>query len=132
MNFAFPTVITSGFIMSITGLLIGYMSSEMTISSMGLNLGRGTIVSIILVLFILPQLLLVSDKLVQKTRFRLWKKKDKHRESDDRVRVSGRVSGEIHGFIDGEINALIDGKASLTLHSGEFNKEKEDVQNENN
>ena len=133
MNFAFPTVITSGFILSITGLLIGYMSSEATISSLGMNLGRGTIISIILVLFVLPQLLLVGDKLVDKTTFRIFKKKEKKQtETDGRVRVSGRVSGEFCGWIDGEINAVMDGNVNLRLHSGEIAEEKEAKDNENN
>ena len=126
MNFAFPTVITSGTIMSVAGLLIGYMSSEATISSLGLNLGRGTIISIILVLFVLPQFLLVSDKLVDKTSFNLFKKKKvKEAESDSRVRLCGRVSGEINGRIEGTVDGIIDGKVSLTIHSGEINEEEE-------
>ena len=126
MNFAFPTVITSGTIMSVAGLLIGYMSSEATISSLGLNLGRGTIISIILVLFVLPQFLLVSDKLVDKTSFNLFKKKKaKEAESDGRVRLCGRVSGEINGRIEGTVDGIIDGKVSLTIHSGEINEEEE-------
>ena len=132
MNFAFPTVMTSGTIMASAGLLIGYMSSEMTISSMGSNLGRGTIVSIILVLFVLPQLLLVSDKLVEKTTFHLFKKKEKATHSGDgKMRVAGVVSGEVHGTINGRIDAVIDGNANLTLLSGEINDEKEEDVNEN-
>lgn len=131
MNFAFPTVITSGTIMSSAALLIGYMSSEATISSLGINLGRGTIISIILVLFVLPSLLLVSDKLVDKTSFKLFKKKKKAEEiHDGRVYVSGRVSGEIHGVIDGEIDAVIDGNVNLNLLSGQINQGKEDEANE--
>ncbi len=131
MNFAFPTVITSGTIMSVTGLLIGYMSSEATISSLGLNLGRGTIISMILVLFILPSLLLTTDKLVEKTSFTIFKKKERNAvESDGRVRVCGRVSGEISGFIDGEIDAVIDGNVNLSLLSGVSNEEKEGQKNE--
>lgn len=133
MNFAFPTVITSGFILSITGLLIGYMSSEATISSLGLNLGRGTIISIILVLFVLPQFLLVSDKLVDKTSFKLFKKKEKKQEeTEGRVRVFGTVKGEISGYIDGNIDAVIDGNVNLTLLSGDINEEKEADQDEDN
>ena len=132
MNFAFPTVITSGFILSITGLLIGYMSSEATISSLGANLGRGTIVSIILVLFVLPQLLLISDKLVDKTTFTLFKKKVKAKEqtADGRVRIRGNVSGEISGRIEGVIDAVVDGNVLLTLRNGEMTQEKE-TENEN-
>lgn len=126
MNFAFPTVITSGTIMSSAALLIGYMSSEATISSLGINLGRGTIISIILVLFVLPQLLLVSDKIVDKTTFKFFKNRKKAGvESDGRVKVCGRVSGELNGYIDGEIDAVIDGKVNLTLLSDNTNEEKE-------
>jgi len=132
MNFAFPTVMTSGVIMASAGLLIGYMSSEMTISSLGSNLGRGTIVSIILVLFVLPQLLLVSDKLVDKTSFNLFKHKEKpeHR-SEGKMQVSGVVNGEINGTIHGRIDAVIDGNVNLTLLSGEINEEKEENADEN-
>ena len=126
MNFAFPTVITSGSIMSITGILIGNLSSEATIASLGGNLGRGTVISIILVLFVLPQLLLFSDKLVDKTSFTIFKKKEKKEETHDgRVRICGRVSGELNGYIEGEINAIIDGNVSLNLHSGNINAESE-------
>ena len=126
MNFAFPTVITSGAIMAITGILIGNMSSEQTIASLGGNLGRGTIISVILVLFVLPQLLLISDKLVNKTTFTLFKKKEAAKSDvDGKVRVCGRVSGEICGHIDGEIDALIDGKINLSLHSAQAIEEKE-------
>ena len=130
MNFAFPTVITSGTIMSVAGLLIGYMSSEATISSLGINLGRGTIISMLLVLFVLPQLLLVSDKLVEKTSFSFSKKKEKKETNlDGRVRVCGRVSGVIEGEIDGVIDAVIDGNVKLNLHSGNI-EEKEVNENE--
>ena len=125
MNFAFPTVITSGAILAVTGLLIGYLSSEATISSLGLNLGRGTIISVILVLFILPQLLLVGDKLVDKTSFKisLWDKNEKS--SRGAMRISGRVNGEINGKVNGVIDAVIDGNVNVNLLSGEIYEEKE-------
>ena len=132
MSFAFPTVITSGTIMSVTGLLIGYMSSEATISSLGLNLGRGTIISMILVLFVLPQFLLVSEKIIDKTTFNLFKKKEKATATaDGRMRVNGYVSGEINGRIDGVIDAIIDGNVNLNLHSAKINEEKEENEDEN-
>lgn len=132
MNFAFPTVITSGTIMSVTGLLIGYMSSEATISSLGINLGRGTIISMILVLFVLPQLLLVSDKLVDKTSFKFGKNKNAKKEttSDGLVRICGHVSGEIEGKIEGVIDALVDGSVKLNILSGKITEEKEDNEDE--
>ena len=116
--------------MAITGILIGNMSSEQTIASLGGNLGRGTVISIILVLFVLPQLLLISDKLVDKTSFTLFKKKEaKACETNGVMRVNGLVSGEIHGIINGRIDAIVDGDVNLTLKSGEINEEKEESQN---
>ena len=123
MNFAFPTVITSGSIMAVTGILIGNMSSEQTIASLGGNLGRGTVISIILVLFVLPQLLLISDKLVDKTSFSLFKKKEtKEKLHDGRIRLCGKVSGEINGRIEGVVDGYVDGQVRLTLTSGEINE----------
>ena len=130
MRFAFPTVITSGAILASTGLLIGYLSSEATISSLGINLGRGTIISVILVLFVLPGLLLVSDKLVDKTTFKisLWEKKEKA--ASGKMRVSGKVNGQINGTIHGVIDAVIDGDVNLNLLSGNISEEKEVVSDE--
>ncbi|MGN0164101.1 MAG: RND family transporter [Candidatus Ornithomonoglobus sp.] len=68
---AFPTVLTSGSILSMAGLLIGYISTDAIISSLGMCLGRGTIISMILVMLVLPQILMLSEKIVDKTYFKL-------------------------------------------------------------
>ena len=60
LNFAFPTIITSGSILSICGFLIGSMTSEPVIAGIGESLGRGTVISIIMVMFALPQILLIG------------------------------------------------------------------------
>ena len=57
LNFAFPTIITSGSILSISGFLIGRMTSEPVIAGIGESLGRGTVISILMVMFALPQIL---------------------------------------------------------------------------
>jgi len=69
MNFAFPTIITSGSIMVISGILMGLLSSEGTISGMGDAMARGTSISLILVMFVLPQLLLAGCRIVDRTSF---------------------------------------------------------------
>lgn len=71
---ALPTILTSGSILVIAGFIVYFISSEMAISSIGLLLGRGTIISIILVLFLLPSLILLLDKPILKL---MWHKKDK-------------------------------------------------------
>lgn len=68
---AFPTILTSGSILSMAGLLIGFISTDAIVSSIGICLGRGTIVSIILVMLVLPQILMLCDKFIDKTYFKL-------------------------------------------------------------
>ena len=63
LNFAFPMVITSGTILAVTGTLIGQMTSEAAIVGIGQSLGRGTIISMLFVLFVLPQILLLGGGL---------------------------------------------------------------------
>lgn len=69
MNFAFPTILTSGTILAVAGTLIGKMTSEAAIAGIGQSLGRGTIISIIMVMFVLPQILLLGEKVIDKTSF---------------------------------------------------------------
>ncbi len=69
LNLAFPTIFTSGSILASAGFAIGLLSSDPTISSIGIALGRGTLISIILVMGILPQLLVLGDFIIEKTSF---------------------------------------------------------------
>ena len=70
VNQSFPTVLTSGAIMSIAGLLIAYRVSDVYVNHIGLAVGRGAAISVVLVLTVLPQLLVLLDAAVEKTRFR--------------------------------------------------------------
>ncbi len=67
LNQSFPTIITSGTILTGAGFVIGYLTNNAVIASLGKVLGRGTLISIILVMTVLPQLLLIGDKLIDKT-----------------------------------------------------------------
>ena len=71
VNQSFATVLTSGSIMTIAGLLIGLRVSDVYVSHIGLTVGRGAFTSVILVLTVLPQLLVLLDRIVEKTHFRL-------------------------------------------------------------
>ena len=55
--------------MATASAFIGQMTSEGSIANMGVNLARGTVISIALVMFVLPQLLLVGIKIIEKTSF---------------------------------------------------------------
>ena len=67
LNQSFPTIITSGTILTSAGFVIGCLTGNAVIASLGKVLGRGTLISIILVMTVLPQLLLLGDKLIDKT-----------------------------------------------------------------
>ena len=69
LNFAFPTIITSGSILAISGFLIGNLTSEPVIAGIGESLGRGTVISIFLVMLVLPQILLTGTAFIDKTSF---------------------------------------------------------------
>lgn len=70
LNGALPTLLTSGSILVIAGLLIGFISTESITSVIGLVLGRGTIISLLLVLFVLPQVLVWGDRFISRTSLR--------------------------------------------------------------
>ena len=57
--------------MTIAGLLIGYRVSDVYVGHIGLGVGRGAMISVILVLTVLPQLLVLLDGAVEKTTLRL-------------------------------------------------------------
>ena len=69
VNQSFATVLTSGSIMTIAGILIGVRVSDVYVSHIGLAVGRGALTSVILVLTVLPQLLVLFDRAVEKTTF---------------------------------------------------------------
>lgn len=71
LNLAFPTIFTSGTILAAAGFAIGLLSSDAAISSIGITLGRGTVISIALVMGILPQLLVLGDYIIEKTSFNI-------------------------------------------------------------
>ena len=134
INFAFPTILTSGTILAVAGTLIGQMTSDACIVGIGQSLGRGTIISIFLVLFVLPQILLVGSDIVDKTSFAVPKLVARS-SGNGRMRVNGIVQGEIHGSVAGTMNAIVDGDVQLTVISGNVSQElddneKQEVQNE--
>lgn len=66
-NLAFPTIITSGTMLISAGLLIGARVSSGAVAGMGRFVGVGSLITVFLVLFVLPQLLLLGDTFVRRT-----------------------------------------------------------------
>ena len=73
MNLSFPTIITSGSMMVLAGLLIGGMVSQCVIAGIGRYVGVGTIITLVLVNFCLPQILLFGDWFIRVTTVKLKK-----------------------------------------------------------
>ena len=71
VNESFPTVITSGTIMTVAGVLIALRVSDVYVGHIGLAVGRGALISVILVMTVLPQLILLLDTLITKTTIKL-------------------------------------------------------------
>ena len=95
-NAVFSTIITSGSILTITGFALGIAASGV-VAQLGILLGIGTLASILIVLLILPSLLLVTEKLVEKTDFpRLRRKKNAAAEEgqNEREKESEACSGD--------------------------------------
>lgn len=72
-----PTVLTSGLILTIAGFIVGGISSSTAISTIGMLLGRGALAAMVLVLVLLPELLYILDKPIEKTSFKMEFSPDK-------------------------------------------------------
>ena len=106
---------TSGTIMASSGMLIGNLSAQPVVSTMGLCLGRGTVISIILVLFVLPAFLVLGDSIIERTSFKLKAMEPKTRAATGTVRVQGHVRGYINGVVDADIHGIIHGQLNASV-----------------
>ena len=119
MNFAFPTIITSGSMLAIAGVLIGQMTSEAAIAGIGQCLGRGTFISIFIVMFILPQILLLGEKIIEKTSFTVSMPVMTQKASG-LVSVNGKIRGQINGIVIGEIHGIVRGEVNAIMEVGDM------------
>ena len=121
LNEAFPTIFTSGTILAVAGALIGVMTTNPVIAAIGTCLGRGTVISIVLVMAVLPQILLIGDTIVERTSFDVKVPVDLsrvNRTASGNMRVSGRVRGYVNGVIDAEIKGTLNGTLNASVTSG--------------
>ena len=121
LNEAFPTIFTSGTILAVAGALIGVMTTNPVIAAIGTCLGRGTVISIVLVMAVLPQILLIGDTIVERTSFDVKVPVDLsrvNRTASGNMRVSGRVRGYVNGVIDAEIKGTLNGTLKASVTSG--------------
>ena len=114
LNQAFPTIITSGLMLASAGIVIGLRTSNETISAIGVFLGQGTLISIVLVMCVLPQILLLGDLLIRKTSFTIQTGL-KPVQRSGLMRIDGRVRGNLNGFVDAEVHGIFRGRMNAII-----------------
>ena len=124
LNEAFPTIVTSGTILASAGVLIGLLSSNPAIASIGVCLGRGTLISIFLVMGILPQILLLGDIIIEKTAFTLIARLPIQSQGGSLL-INGRVRGYVSGMVDAEFNGVLHGSINAAVAAGAVRDERE-------
>ncbi len=122
LNEAFPTIITSGTILASAGILIGFLSSNPAISSIGVCLGRGTLISIFLVMGILPQILLLGDIIIEKTAFTL-KARLPLQSQTGTLFVDGHVRGYVSGMVDADFTGVLHGTINAAVAAGAIRRD---------
>ena len=129
VNSAFPTIFTSGSMMAAAGLLIGNMSAQPVVSIMGTCIGRGTIISILLVLLVLPSILVLGDSIINRTSFQIKGLEPKTRTATGTVRIRGHVRGYISGVVDAEVDGVLHGQLNAMISTDTELAEQEDTEN---
>lgn len=131
LNFAFPTVLTSGSILASAGFLISKLSTEPAIVSIGTTLCRGTLISMFLVMLVLPEILLLGDSIVEKTGVTIKKPDVVRRETGNFV-LNGHVCGKVAGFIDADVNGVFSGNMDAVVKIDTYKKTEGDANDEQN
>ena len=123
LNLSFPTVLTSGSILTSAAFLIAKITTDPAIVGIGECLYRGTLISMFLVMFILPQILYLGDQIVERTRFNIKVPEITHSVSGV-VYVNGRVRGRVSGVVDAHIHGVIQGDVSALVETGNYQTEE--------
>ena len=127
MNYAFPTIVTSGTMLAMAGILIGQLTSEPCIAGIGVCLGRGTIISIFVVMFGLPQILLFGDRLIERTSFDVNVPVNTESIKDvGLTRVDGFVRGHINGNVIGVFRGTVIGDVDIRVNSMRDSEDKKE------
>lgn len=130
---SFSTILTSGSILSLIGFVMGIVCTSYIISGLGICLGRGTAISMLLVMLVLPQLLVLFDPLIQKSFFNIntnIKERLGYREREGLIKVNGKVKGYVCGYIDGEFKGSIRGSMNARIKSTDEAENTEANENE--
>lgn len=111
---SFATVFTSGTILASAGIAIQHLTTDGTIATVGECIGRGTLISMVLVLLVLPQLLYIGTPLIDRTAFALKFQKEETK-AKGKLTSNGHVKGYVSGYIDAEVHGTITGDISAVV-----------------
>ena len=81
--------------------------------------------SIVIVMFVLPQILLLGEKIIDRTSFAVSMPL-KVEKGSGLIMVDGHVQGQLSGTFIGEMHGLIRGDASLFVSTGEMKIRQDD------
>ena len=70
MESSITTILTSGSILVIATLIIGLVSEVSIVSDLGLLLSRGCLISVLMIIFALPQFLMLTDKAIERSSYK--------------------------------------------------------------
>ena len=118
LNSAFPTVFTSGTIMASAGFLIGNLTAQPVVCTMGNCIGRGTVISIFLVLFVLPSVLVLGDSIINRTSFRIRVPEPTIQKAEGAIRVRGHIHGYVSGMVNANVDGVIQGRLEASVSTG--------------
>jgi hypothetical protein len=91
------------------------MSAQPVVSIMGTCIGRGTIISIILVLLVLPSILVLGDSIIERTRFKLKLPEVPYAAATGAMTVRGHIKGYINGMVDADFNGVLHGQLDAAI-----------------
>jgi hypothetical protein len=132
LNQSFPTILTSGSILTLAGFLIGKISTNAIISALGIALGRGTLISIIIVMMVLPQIVIMCDKFIEKSSFAkktMDNDKAAKRELSGMILVNGHIRGKVSGFVDGIFYGVVKGDVNARVELGSLDEDEDKTDN---
>lgn len=115
VNKAFPTIITSGSILASAGFLLTIISTNPVISILGDCIGRGTLISMVLVMFVLPGILVLGDKIVERTTFEMKGIELGEREETGTMLVNGHIRGYVAGVLDADVAGVLHGRVHAMI-----------------
>ena len=118
LNSSFPTIFTSGSILASAGILISMLTTNPVICAIGTCLGRGTLISICLVLGVLPQILVLGDSIIERTSIEMKGLTGITHTATGTMHVNGHVRGYISGMVDVDMKGVLRGQFNAAISTG--------------